>query len=425
MYSAMAIDNITEEIMQSITRLDGWITINGWAGYDPYDIKGHPWVLKLSCNRNQNRTSRLIKGGLLLSIDVFPQASRRLLRVKKETNAKAMGLFASAYLKLYKHLKVEAYLQKAYECLKWLEENKSEGYGGDCWGYPFDWQTLVLIPKRTPTAVVSSICGDAFWDFYKFSGDKKYLSTCETICNFLISSLNIDHVDANEICFSYTPIDRFHVHNANLFAAEFLIRVGKESNNEEFYKHGIKALNYSLDAQNKDGSFYYWALSENHIYNISDSTLKNIDHYHTGFVLRSLYSIHKSTGDKRILEALSKGYQFYRDNLFEDKRVPKLKPDSTYPINIHSCAEAILCMSTLSDLFLDALEYAQNAFLWTKENMQTKEGWFIYMILNIKGVRRKVKIPYIRWGQAWMMRAMSQYYSSIKAQGEQSEKNCN
>jgi rhamnogalacturonyl hydrolase YesR len=409
-------DNIIEEILQSITRLDGWITVNGWAGYDPYDVRGHPLVLKLSCNRNQNRASRLIKGGLLLTIEAFPRASRRLLRVRKETNAKAMGLFASAYLKLYEHVKEEAYLKKAYECLKWLEENKSEGYAGDCWGYPFDWQTLVLIPKRTPSAVVSSICGDAFWDFYEFIGDKKYLDVCQSICQFLINSLNIDYVDDNRICFSYTPIDRFHVHNANLFAAEFLIRVGKESNNEEFYQHGIKALNYSLNAQNKDGSFYYWALSEKDIYNISDSTLKNIDHYHTGFVLRSLYSIHKSTGDKRVLEALSKGYQLYRDRLFADKRVPKLKPDSTYPINVHSCAEAVLCMSTLSNVFPDALEYAQNAFLWAKENMQTKEGWFIYMILNIGGGRRKVKIPYIRWGQAWMMRAMSQCYSSIKAQ---------
>lgn len=414
-----------EEITDSVAKLDRWIERNGWAGHDPYDIKGHPWILNLVRNRNQNRASRLIRGSLLLSVEVFPQAFRKLLRIKKETNAKAMGLFASAYLELYRQLKSDNFLHKAYECLKWLEQNRSRGYAGISWGLPFDWQSVIFIPKRTPVTSVTVICGDAFWDFYKFTGDRKYLSTCETICNFLINGLNIDYVNADEICFSYTPIDTFHIHNGNLFAAEFLIRVGKESNNEEFYEHGIKALNYSLNAQNKDGSFYYWALSEKDICNISDSTLKNIDHYHTGFVLRSLYSIYKRTGDKRVLEALSKGYQFYRDRLFEDKRVPKFKPDSTYPINIHSCAEAILCMSTLSDLFPDSLEYAQNVFLWTKENMQTREGWFIYMILNIKGVRWKIKFPYIRWGQAWMMRAISQYYSSIKAQGEQIEPHSN
>jgi hypothetical protein len=416
---------ISAAVFESIKRLDDWVGRNGWAGYDPYDVKGHPWVLKLSGNRDQNRACRLIREGLLLSVEVLPRASRGLLRVQKEINAKAMGLFASAYLKLYEHVNEEVYLRKARECLTWLEENRSQGYAGDCWGYPFDWQTLVLIPEGTPSAVVSSICGDAFWSFYKFSGDRKYLSTCESICNFLINSLNIDHVNGDKICFSYTPIDRFHVHNANLFAAEFLIRVGKELNSEQFYQHGIKALSYSLDAQNEDGSFYYWALSDGSVYDIPETTLKTIDHYHTGFVLRSLYSIYKNTGDKRVLEALSKGYRFYRDRLFEDKTVPKLRPDSRYPIDIHSCAEAILCMSALSDLFADALEYAQNAFLWTRENMQTKEGWFLYMIMSVKGVRRRVRIPYMRWGQAWMMRAMSQCYSSIVAQGQKSEADCN
>lgn len=411
--SFRARQSIVEEVIESITKLDGWIEQNGWAGYDPYDIKEHPWILRAIRNQSQNTVLKLGREALLKGIDRFPLASREFLRIQKQVNAKAMGLFASAYLNLYQCCEEEAYLQKAQECLKWLEGNKSQGYIGDCWGYPFDWQSLVLIPRGTPTAVVSSICGDAFWDFYKFTGDKKYLAVCQSICEFFINNLNLDYVDDNRLCFSYTPLDRFHIHNGNLFAAAFLIKVGKELGREDFYQHGIKALNYTLNAQNEDGSFYYWALSEKEAYNIPDATLKNIDHYHTGFVLRSLYSIYKSTNDDRVLEALSKGYQFYRDNLFEDKRVPKLIPDSKYPIDIHSCAESILCMSTLSGIFSDALEYAQNAFLWTRDNIQDKDGHFYYL----RTKHRLNKIAYIRWGQAWMMRALSQYYSAIKDRG--------
>jgi len=342
-------DKIAEEVKESIRKLDARVEKNGWAGYDPYDIKRHPWLLKLG---SWNRALWLVRGGLLLGIEAFPQASRKLLRVKKEINAKAMGLFASAYLNLYQCHGEGAYFQKARECLEWLEENRSQSCARDCWGYPFDWQSLILIPRNTPSAVVSSICGDAFWDFYKFTGDKKYLDVCQSICEFFINNLNIDCVDDDRLCFSYTPLDGFHVHNANLFAAAFLIKVGKELGQEDFYQYGIKALNYTINAQNEDGSFYYWAPSEK--YNISDSTLKTIDHYHTGFVLRSLHSIHQNTGEKRVLEALARGYQFYRDNLFEDKRIAKIRPQSTYPVNIHSCAEAIFCMSVLSDLFPDA-----------------------------------------------------------------------
>ena len=398
-----------ELLIHSVEKLDNWIEKNGWAGYDPYDIKGHPWVLKPIRSQNQNQALRLIRWGLLSRIEVFPQASRKLLRIEKEINAKAMGLFASAYLSLSQQLKGDAYLQKAYDCLQWLKQNQSQDYAGGCWGYPFNWQTVVFIPKGTPSAVVSSICGDAFWDFYKFTGDKTYLGTCESICDFLINSLNIDFIGADQLCFSYTPTDRFHVHNANLFAAAFLIKVGKELDREEFYRHGIKALNYTLAAQNEDGSFYYWALSEKEVYNISEATLKTIDHYHTGFVLRSLYSIYETITEKRVFEALSNGYQFYRDNLFEDKTVPKMRPYSKYPINIHSCAEAILCMSKLSHVFPDALDYARNAFRWTKDNMQDKDGHFYYR----RTEHRVDRIAYIRWGQAWMIRALANLLGSL------------
>jgi len=392
-----------EDVIDSIERLDSWVERNGWAGYDPYDIKGQPLFVKLLSRQNKDFASNLAIEALSTVTERFPLASRRLLNVKKQVNAKAMGLFATGYLELYQYIKEERYLQKANECIEWLEQNKSLGYSGACWGYPFDWQSLVFIPKHTPSGVVTSICGDAFWNFYELTHERKYLDTCQSICSFFVNNLNIDKADGNMICFSYTPLDRHHVHNANLFVAEFLIRVGKALGKEELFEQGMKAVNYTLSSQNEDGSFYYWAFSDKDVYHIPDSTLKMIDHYHTGFVLRSLYRIHKNTGERRVFDALCRGYKFYKDNLFEDKKVPKLRPDSLYPINIHSCAEAILCMSTLSEVFPDAQEYARNAFKWTRDNMQDSDGHFYYMMT----ARRTNTMPYIRWGQAWMLTALA------------------
>jgi hypothetical protein len=86
--------------------------------------------------------------------------------------------------------------------------------------------------------------------------------------------------------------------------------------------------------------------------------------------------------------------------------VPKLKPGSKYPINIHSCAEAILCLSTLSEDFPEGLETLKRMTAWTIQNMQDKKGYFYYMVLP----KRTIKIPYIRWAQAWMLNALSMYY---------------
>ncbi|GAF93623.1 unnamed protein product, partial [marine sediment metagenome] len=154
--------------------------------------------------------------------------------------------------------------------------------------------------------------------------------------------------------------------------------------------------------------------SDKDAYNIHESNLESIDHYHTGFVLRSLHSICEETRTPEVLEALSKGYRFYKESLFEDKTIPKLRPDSIFPVDIHSCSEAILCMSTLSDIFPEALEYAENAFLWTRDNMQDEDGHFYYRLTN----RGLDKTPFIRWGQAWMMRALANLVSASVREGK-------
>lgn len=390
-----------EEIEKSIFKLDRWVEKNGWAGYDPYDIQALPLFLE----KNPTFPQKLKKKVFSKLDRVTPLLIRKFLGIEKLINPKAIGLFAEAYLNLFEATKKENYLDKAKECLSRLENNYSEGYSSCCWGYPFDWQSKILIPKNTPSAVVSATCGNALWKYYRLSKDKKYLKMCESICKFFLKDLNIDELSPNKICFSYTPIDNFHVHNANLFVAEFLIKIGKEIRNPEFIEKGLKAVDYTLSEQNKDGSMCYWGKDQ-------EKTCR-IDHYHSGFEIRSLYSIWKLTSDEKVYQALSKYCSFYLKNLFEDKTIPKITPKDIYPINIHACAEAILCNSLLQDDFSEAREYLENSVRWIIKNMQTKEGWFIYQVKNIKGLKWKIKIPYIRWGQAWMLNALS--YALLKS----------
>jgi hypothetical protein len=407
---------MNKTIEESIVLLDGWVEKNGWNGYDPYDIKGNPnyRLLYRYLSESGSPTIKIIKIAIENSEVICPLLMRKIFRVQKQVNPKGMGLFARAYIDLYKSTNVKKYQDKAKHIFDWLRENPSKGYSGLCWGYPFDWQSYHFLPKATPSSVVSACIGDAFFGYYRVFRNRRYLDICQRICNFFINDLNVDYISKDKICFSYTPIDKHHVHNANLFAAEFLIRIGNEIGSKKYIDLGKKALNYTLCEQNQDGSFYYFGSQDETLYNLSEEELRRIDHYHTGFVLRSLSSIYKTIQDKNLFYRIQKCYRHYSQNLFENKTIPKFTPDSKYPINIHSCAEAILCMSTLCDLFPDALEHAQNVFLWTKSNMQNKEGWFIYMIINMKGIKWKVRIPYIRWGQAWMLRALSQYYSSLR-----------
>ena len=377
------------DVKKALDLLDRWIERNGWTGYDPYDIKGTKLFLHLQKNKYTNLVSNLF-------LNRFPMFFRKIFRVKKEINAKGMALFARGYLNLYKISEDEEYLKKALFCLNWLIKNPSKGYSGFCWGYPFDWQSRVFIPKGTPCGVITSIATHAFIDAYEILGDRKYLEIAKSCCEFILKDLNIDQVDRDKICFSYTPIDNFHVHNANLFSASALLRNYVHIKNKEYKKKGIMAINFTLSYQNPDGSWYYWAPP--------DKLLYNIDNYHTGFVLECLNICRRVLKDEfEYEEELRKRLKFYKNNLFLDDGTPKLTSHSIYPIDIHSCAQAIITFCELADFEPNYFIMAEKVAEWTIKNMQDKEGYFYYRIHKTY----VNKMPYIRWGQAWMLRALS------------------
>jgi hypothetical protein len=395
-------------VWHSISRLDSWLSENGWAGYDPYDLKGTSLYLGLIQKGAEiSGPARVLRKALVLFEDRFPLLARRMLGVKKQINPKGMGLLARGYLDLYQATGQESFKEKALACLDWLERNPSSGFGGMCWGYPFDWQSVVFIPRGTPSAVVSSVVGDAFWRAYEVLGDQRYLDVCESICRFFTQDLNVDQIDQGVVCFSYTPLDDFHVHNANLFVAEFLIRIGAKLDQERYLELGQRAAAYALREQNPDGSLYYWGRVQNH------HSPDHIDHYHCGFEIRSLSKIWKWTGDTSYRQAAEDYYHFYLQNLILEtggSTRPKMKPDSLYPIDIHSCAEALLCNATLATDFEVPRDLLGSLSSWILPNMQTRAGWFIYRILGGEQAQRRVEIPYLRWGQAWMLTGLASYY---------------
>ena len=377
-------------LIESLHKLDAWLEENGWAGYDPYDVKGTRVCLLLRKNKYTRFGSDFI-------LDRYPIFFRRLLRVKKQINAKAMALFARAYLNLYNKTRGEDCLRKALVCLNWLVENPCRGYSGYCWGYPFDWQSRVFIPRETPSGVVTSIAAHAFLDAYQCLGEESFLNIAKSCCDFILNDLNIDTAGNGRICFSYTPIDNFHVHNANLFSASVLLRAYEHHIVEEYKKLGVKALNYTVGFQNDDGSWYYWAPP--------DDLLLRIDNFHTGFVLESMSICRRCSGKGfRYEKELRKGLKFYADNLFLDDGTPKMYHNRLYPIDIHSCAQGIITFCESADFVPEYLDLADKISKWTIENMQDEEGHFYYRIHRSGRVNTT---PYTRWGQAWMLRALS------------------
>lgn len=386
-----------EKVETSLKSLNNWVRENGWLGYDPYDIKGIPeliWIQKHG----------LLRKGFNVVAEIFPYTLRRIFRVKPVINAKAMVLFSRAYLNMYRHGAEEQSLKAAKECLTWLMENSRPGYSGPCWGYPFDWQTKTFIPKETPSGIVTSMAAGAFLEAYEILQNESYLDFAKGCCEFLIKDLNWDQITPESGCFSYTPIDSLHIHNANLWVAATTYRVGALISNSVYSGRALQALRYTLEAQHPNGSWTY----RGH----PDCIQGVIDNYHTGFVLRALFDIYSVDPKPEILFAIRKGVHFYCKKLLVGDRIPRRTARRLYPIDIHSCSEAILCCSALSAIFPKLLDVAREVIGWTLAQMQDPRGFFYYRNYRIY----ISKVGFIRWGQAWMMLALSEYL--LRASGE-------
>jgi hypothetical protein len=114
---------------------------------------------------------------------------------------------------------------------------------------------------------------------------------------------------------------------------------------ESFRKAAERNLNFVLESQNADGSWYY----------AKDGKRNFIDHFHTCFVLKALTKIEALTGDSGCTEAIERGVEYYVTNLFDEGGLPKpfsSRPRLTvYRRELYDYAECINLAVLLSGRF--------------------------------------------------------------------------
>ena len=133
--------------------------------------------------------------------------------------------------------------------------------------------------------------------------------------------------------------------NAAAYRAFLLTSASKLFCNEDYWRIAERNLNFVLENQNPDGSWFYAV----------DGVRDFVDHYHTCFVMKALAKIHALTGHSGIVEALAKGVNYYLNNLFDSDGLPKpfsRAPRLTvYKRELYDCAECINLCLLLRDRF--------------------------------------------------------------------------
>lgn len=368
-----------EEILSYIESKD-------FAGYDPYDALNSP-VLNLLSSK-----SKWAKLAFMQFLKRCPVNLRPLLGVRKGHNPKAIGLFLWGYAKLYKIDKNPAYLEKIEYLLSLIDSLKSPGYSGNCWGYNFDWQSKTFFrPKGTPTIVNSAFIGHALLDCYEYTGKQHALDMAVSIKNFLLNDLHRTNL-GDTFCFSYTPVDAAIVHNANLLGASLLIRLKRYCNDSGLEDAAMASLAYSMRHQHENGSWYY-----------ADTAIQKwIDSFHTGFNLQAIRYFLEEGFARQYRQAYENGVRFYADNFFLTDGTPKYYHNKIYPIDIHSPAQATVFFSGTGDKYMDLTD---RVLAWMLDNLYSNKGWFYFH----KKKFYTNKTPYMRWNQAWVFHALTEY----------------
>lgn len=393
------------QIADRIELLDSWIDRNGWHGWDPYDLKGHALFLQLQQNPSSG-IARLYKTFCLGMSEVFPIFSRRVLKIRPQINAKGIALLAMAYILHFKLSANEHYLYKYHDCINWLLDNshvKSDRHLG--WGYPFDWQSLIFFPKETPLGVPSALAGQALLDGWEVLGDEIFLKHANQVKDFFIEKLNIIRFpQSGGICFSYSPLDDYLVVNSNLYVAAFLTRYGVLADDRKTLRIARQARLFSIRQQDDDGAWPYWARS----YRVRFPRF--VDNYHTGITLQWLalsnaYDPSNNSAD----DAVIRGLDYYLKNLFTAEGAARFTDHRTYPLDIHGPAQAFATFNQLADYVLPDL--VRKVFTFTMRTFSAPQGHFYYRVMSIGKHRRFTsKIPYFRWGQAWMRYGLVNLY---------------
>lgn len=372
-----------------------------YQGFDPYDIKAHPFLIPL-------QRHKFTKFGFEILASNFPVLLRKLFRIQPAENNKGLALFIRAFVRLYEKSSDEKFLSEANKLFERLLANRSPNYNNLCWGYPFAWQTAEeLYPPNFPniaTTIQGGLAILALWKATRFQEGPELL---KSVCRFITDDLLRSQRDAH-LFLSYSPADHYQVLNTNAQILGFLYQVKKAIGDA-----GNIDLTHSLAQtiianQATDGSWPYRVDEENSF----------IDNYHSAILIENLQVVRESFPDLEIEKAISKGLSFFKKNLLLDDEIPLLRTDMRVPIDIHSCAHSIILLKKTND------PAWRRILTWTLENMYHEGRFFyrVYRIPRLQGMSRKERLMtlsvlrsrdescYMRWGQAWMLLALSEAY---------------
>ena len=404
------IEGQRSEVERTSSDFANWLNRYGETSWDHQSFFAGPLGGRAKALYYRNRFVGTAAVAPMIFAEAFVPSARRLFH-RPTRFPIADAHYSMGFAFLYEATGADNHLQRAVHFLDELKKSRCPGFEEYCWGYPFDWVWRGgVIKKQTPLITTTPYCYEAFVQVAGLlqsdgSGQrtdglrKDYERIIESIARHVAYDIKDFKTSASASTCSYTPFDEGGVINAVAYRAFLLTSASQILSNFDYRSIAEQNLNFVLENQNADGSWFYAV----------DGVRDFVDHYHTCFVMKALAKIHTLTGNGRCLDALSRGVDYYLNNLFAEDGLPKpfsKAPRLTvYKRELYDCAECINLCVLLRDRFPKLNPVLEKAISGILKDWIKPDGSFRSRRLHFGWDN----VPMHRWGQSQMFRALAFY----------------
>jgi hypothetical protein len=411
-----------DSVSRILTNFTAWLDAYGETSWDHQSFFAGSLGGRAKALYYRHRLVGTVAVAPMIFGEAFLPSARRLFHHRIRFPI-ADAHYAMAFAFLYQITSNPAYLERAIHFLDVLEEIRCSQFKEYCWGYPFDWVWRGgVVKQQTPLITTTPYVYEAFLQTLEIaegasdprpSSDRRPLTSdlcplnlrdqwtqiVESIARHAATDIKDFKTSETASSCSYTPFGEGGVINAAAYRAFLLTNASRVFSNDDYWRVAERNLNFVLENQNQDGSWYYAV----------DGVRDFVDHFHTCFVMKALAKIHSLTGHEKCLETLSKGVAYYLENLFAEDGLPKpfsKAPRLTvYKRELYDCAECINLCLLLRDRFPQLDKTLETVIERILKDWIKPDGSFRSRRLHLGWDN----VPMHRWGQSQMFRSLAFY----------------
>jgi hypothetical protein len=387
-----------EQIRNSVLCFTAWLDRYGETSHDFQTFYASNLTRNAKALYYRNRVLGTLAVAPIICCEAFFPAARRFFWSRQRFPI-ADAHYAMGFAFLAQALHREEHYRKAIHFLEILKLTRCPGYDNYSWGYPFNWETVRgTIWQGTPLITTVPYVYEAFREVWRIDRRDEWRRIMRSIATHAYEDYRDFETSPTASTCSYTPDPKQSVAvvNANAYRAFLLMRAAEDFSEEKFRKAAQRNLNFVIECQNADGSWYY----------ANDGKRFFIDHFHTCFVLKALAKIEEINGDRVCTEAIERGVRYYVENLFDDAGLPKpfSRPPrfTVYRRELYDYAECINLAVLLSGRFPNLDNHLSTVLGDILDKWQEPGGSFRTRQLLFGWDRT----PMHRWAQSQLFRSL-------------------